>query len=207
MEDLWHAISNIFTFYFINASVCPQIWRFLHRFILFLLIDNSSIFIFHSRNFHSSGPSFSIFFSFLIPWYYLYRLTNNADKQMKATVLAESSILYFIFSPGSLCYGDYNRHESGRCRTLPSFLIFYIMKLWEVQVIIWARGNNHKIYINFYQNERTGQKEITIKTKQRKWNWIEHTLRKHTELIERKALDWSYQGSRGRERPRPAWEN
>ena len=41
---------------------------------------------------------------------------------MKAKVLAESSVLYFIFSPGSLCYGDVYRCESGRYLTLPFFL-------------------------------------------------------------------------------------
>ena len=30
----------------------------------------------------------------------------------------------FIFSPGSLCYNDVYRLESGRCRTLPFFLTF-----------------------------------------------------------------------------------
>ena len=43
---------------------------------------------------------------------------------MKATVLAETS-LYFIFSPGSLCSSNVYRCESGRCRTLPFFLIFF----------------------------------------------------------------------------------
>jgi hypothetical protein len=49
---------------------------------------------------------------------------------MKATVLAESSILYFIFSPGSLHYSDVYRCESGRCRTLPFFLIIFIISLY-----------------------------------------------------------------------------
>ena len=43
---------------------------------------------------------------------------------MKATLLEESS-LYFIFSPGSLCYSDVYRRESGRCHTLPFFLTFF----------------------------------------------------------------------------------
>ena len=43
---------------------------------------------------------------------------------MKATVLAESS-LYLIFSPGSFCFSDVYRRESGRCRTRPFFLTFY----------------------------------------------------------------------------------
>ena len=43
---------------------------------------------------------------------------------MKAIVLGSSSILYFIFSPGSLHYGNVYRHESGRCHTLPFFYHF-----------------------------------------------------------------------------------
>ena len=43
---------------------------------------------------------------------------------MKATVLAESS---FIFSMVSLRYADVYRRESGRCRTLPWYLIFFII--------------------------------------------------------------------------------
>jgi hypothetical protein len=38
---------------------------------------------------------------------------------MKVTVFAESYILYFIFSLGSLYYSDVYGHESGRCHTLP----------------------------------------------------------------------------------------
>ena len=37
---------------------------------------------------------------------------------MKVIVLTESP-LYFIFSPGSLCFSDVYRRESGTCRTLP----------------------------------------------------------------------------------------
>ena len=61
---------------------------------------------------------------------------------MKATVLAESSIMYFIFSPGSLRYGDVCRSESGNCHILSFFLRFYLVKypffllqvgqMWEI---------------------------------------------------------------------------
>ena len=44
---------------------------------------------------------------------------------MKAKVLAETS-LYFIFSLGSLCSSDVYRRESGRFRTLPFFLTFFL---------------------------------------------------------------------------------
>ena len=39
-------------------------------------------------------------------------------------MLGESAILYLIFSPGSLCYSDVYRCESGRCCTLPFVLTF-----------------------------------------------------------------------------------
>jgi hypothetical protein len=45
---------------------------------------------------------------------------------------------------------------------------------------------------------RTGETEMSIQLKRRKWNWIGHTLRKGNETIEREALDWNLQG-KGRE--------
>ena len=51
---------------------------------------------------------------------------------MKAMVLAESSILYFVFSLGSLLYSDVYRCESGRYRTLPLFLSFFIISPFQV---------------------------------------------------------------------------
>jgi hypothetical protein len=51
---------------------------------------------------------------------------------VKATVLGEGSFLYFIISPGSLCYCDLYRHESGGCRTLPFVLTFFIITPFQV---------------------------------------------------------------------------
>ena len=50
---------------------------------------------------------------------------------MKATVLAEIS-MYFIFSPGYLCSSDVYRRDSGRCRTIPFFLTFFIISPFQV---------------------------------------------------------------------------
>jgi len=36
----------------------------------------------------------------------------------------------------------------------------------------------------------------------RKWNWIGHTLRKETGVIQKTALDWNPQGYRRRGRPK-----
>ena len=52
-------------------------------------------------------------------------LVNILLQLMKVIVLAESSILQFISSLGSLHYGNVYRCESGRCRTLSLFLRFF----------------------------------------------------------------------------------
>jgi hypothetical protein len=49
---------------------------------------------------------------------------------------------------------------------------------------------------------RTGETEISIQIKRRKW--IGHTLRKRSEAIERQALDWNPQGKR-RGRLKQTW--
>ena len=46
--------------------------------------------------------------------------------ELSAKTVAESSILYFIFSLSSLHYSDVNRHESGRCHTLPPFQVYLL---------------------------------------------------------------------------------
>ena len=47
---------------------------------------------------------------------------------IKATMLAESSVLYFFFLSGSLHYSYVYNRELGRCHTLPFFLTFFIIK-------------------------------------------------------------------------------
>ena len=53
---------------------------------------------------------------------------------MKATVLTESS---FIISPKFVCYADFYRHESGGCRTIPFFLIYYTSTADESHSVGW----------------------------------------------------------------------
>jgi hypothetical protein len=52
---------------------------------------------------------------------------------------------------------------------------------------------------------RTGETEIAIQIKRRKWTWIGHTLRKGNEAIEGEVLDWNPQGKRRRGRPKQTW--
>jgi hypothetical protein len=51
----------------------------------------------------------------------------------------------------------------------------------------------------------TGETEISIQIKRRKWTWIGHTLRKRNEAIEREVLDWNPHRKRRRGRPKQTW--
>ena len=46
---------------------------------------------------------------------------------------------------------------------------------------------------------------MKIEVKNLKLNWIEYTLRKEVNTIDKKALDWNPQGNRGRCRVRQTW--
>ena len=39
----------------------------------------------------------------------------------------------------------------------------------------------------------------------RKWNWLDHTLRKSGDSIAKQALQWTAQGHTGRGRPKNTW--
>jgi hypothetical protein len=52
----------------------------------------------------------------------------------------------------------------------------------------------------------TNQHPIGNQIKERKWRWIEHTLRKTEGAVERAALDWNPQGARRRGRPGKSWK-
>jgi hypothetical protein len=53
---------------------------------------------------------------------------------------------------------------------------------------------------------KTKQKTIEIQIKRRKWNWIEHTLRKEAGAIEKTALSWNPQVYRRRGRSKRMWQ-
>jgi hypothetical protein len=53
--------------------------------------------------------------------------------------------------------------------------------------------------------ERSGQSEIDVEIKRRKYDWIEHTLRKGQNEICHSALEWNPQGRRSRGRPKATW--
>jgi hypothetical protein len=53
--------------------------------------------------------------------------------------------------------------------------------------------------------EKTGEKPIELQIKKQKCKWIEHTIRKDENAVERIVLDWNPQGTRKRGRPRNTW--
>ena len=53
--------------------------------------------------------------------------------------------------------------------------------------------------------EKTGQEQIIVETKRRKWGWISHTLWKPATYTTRQALSWNPQGKRKVGRPRQTW--
>jgi len=51
----------------------------------------------------------------------------------------------------------------------------------------------------------TGQEDINLEIRKRKFRWIDHTIRKEDGEISKAALFWNPQGNRKRERPRNSW--
>jgi hypothetical protein len=51
----------------------------------------------------------------------------------------------------------------------------------------------------------TGQEDINLEIRKRKFRWIGHTLRKEDGKIPKAALLWNPQGNRKRGRPRNSW--
>ena len=53
----------------------------------------------------------------------------------------------------------------------------------------------------------TGQEDINLEIRKRKFRWIGHTLRKEDREIPKVALLWNPQGKRKRGRPRNNWRS
>jgi hypothetical protein len=49
------------------------------------------------------------------------------------------------------------------------------------------------------------EKSIIQQIREREWNWIGHTMRKDSQVIERQVLDWNPQGRHKRGRPKRTW--
>jgi hypothetical protein len=51
----------------------------------------------------------------------------------------------------------------------------------------------------------TGQEDVNLEIRTRKFGWVGHTLRKDDGEIPKVALQWNPQGSRKRGRPKNSW--
>jgi len=72
--------------------------------------------------------------------------------------------------------------------------IRYILRIWWPNII-----SNEDLW------KVTGQENIHLEIRKRKFRWIGHTLRKEDGEIPKTALLWNLQGNRKRGRPRNSW--
>ncbi len=70
----------------------------------------------------------------------------------------------------------------------------HILGIWWPEII-----SNQEL------QERTGQSDINVEIKRRKYGWIGHTLRKSENEICHSALEWNPQGKRSRGCPKATW--
>jgi endonuclease/exonuclease/phosphatase family metal-dependent hydrolase len=70
----------------------------------------------------------------------------------------------------------------------------FILKIWWPKKI-----SNQELW------KKTGQVDINLQIKKRKYGWIGHTLRKSTTEICHSALEWNPQGRRKQGRPKATW--
>jgi hypothetical protein len=86
-------------------------------------------------------------------------------------------------------------NELGRkIQTFINSFLRYILKIW------WPRTiSNRELW------QLSGQTDINMDIRKRKFRWIVHTLRKDDEQPSKVALHWNPQGNRGRGRPRNIW--
>ena len=69
----------------------------------------------------------------------------------------------------------------------------YILRLW------WPNISNKDLW------KATGQEDINLEIRKRKFRWIGHTLRNKDGEIPKAALHWNPQGNRKRGRPKNSW--
>ena len=78
---------------------------------------------------------------------------------------------------------------------------FHTSCLRKICRIYWPQKITNK---ELYQ--RTGQRDITMVVKQKRWRWLGHVIRKDRDSIRRTALRWTPDsGRRNRGRPRETW--
>ena len=64
---------------------------------------------------------------------------------------------------------------------------------------------NFNYYLYLYLWKVTGQEDINLEIRKRKFRWIGHTLKKEDGEVPKAALLWKPQGNRKRGRPKNSW--
>jgi hypothetical protein len=74
------------------------------------------------------------------------------------------------------------------------YKLLLILRIWWPNII-----SNKDLW------KATGQEDIKLEIRKRKFRWTGHTLRKEYGEIPKSALLWNPQGSRNRGRPKKSW--
>ena len=81
-----------------------------------------------------------------------------------------------------------------KIQTFVNRCLRYILRIWWPNII-----SNKDLW------KATGQEDINLEIRKRKFRWIAHTLRKEDGETPKAALHWNPQGNRKRGRPRNSW--
>ena len=81
-----------------------------------------------------------------------------------------------------------------KIQTFVNRCLRYILRIWWPNII-----SNKDLW------KVTGQEDINLEIRKRKFRWIGHTLRKEDGEIPKAVLLWNPQGNRKRGRPRNRW--
>ena len=81
------------------------------------------------------------------------------------------------------------------CKPFVNRCLRYILRIWRPNII-----SNKDLW------KVTGQEDINLEIRKRKFRWIGHTLRKEDGEIPKVALLWNPQGNSKRRRPRKQLE-
>ena len=81
-----------------------------------------------------------------------------------------------------------------KIQTFVNWCLRYILRIWWPKII-----SNKDLW------RATGQEDINLEIRRRKFRWIGHTLRKEDGEVPKAALLWNPQRSRKRGRPKSSW--
>ena len=158
-----------------------------------------------------NGPMFSsafvlpFFLHFFLPFlpsllsFIDHGLLVNIPTSLSTSLRKETKIKIFnACMKSALLYGCetwlVTSETRRKIQTFVNRCLIYILRIW------WP-----KIISNKDLRRATGQEDINLEIRKRKFRWIGHTLRKEDEEVPKATLLWNPQGSRKRGRPKSSW--